>query len=424
MSATPAKPSLARCFQVHLNERCTVLRRDPNSSWLDLDGWFDDFMVADHHNLSEQTALLTSTLASIDWNSVLTSFGVIDEPLSPEDLAPLMNVWNAESTMFTKFASMTPVRGVKAPPSQTCRNRMPAFDGMWATLTSPKRIKAIVDASADLVNKLMRIDWSSTINTPVCSSSDAGCGAFRDEGSCNDAVVVPEGARQCPYVEDGYCDETVPGYPATAGPSAQFAQWAASFGRGGTDASQGVGACAPGTDEADCNQGTPGYPRQDNTRRGQIQWGPYPEADLGRCEWREGRSASQSRCVYAPDRGCTGWEAAPEILVSPAMSDEATHGFGPGLVSGLREISQAFQQGLPEPVASSWFDVSGWVLDELNTDAWSDVVRALLGADPSRDPHSRRVWRQGAQCVRFIDAFSSVDWSQLDFEVDQVSTAC
>ena len=69
---------------MHVYERCTVPRRDPNSSWLDLDGWFDDFMVADHHNLSEQTALLTSTLASIDWNSVLTSFGVIDEPLSPE----------------------------------------------------------------------------------------------------------------------------------------------------------------------------------------------------------------------------------------------------------------------------------------------------------------------------------------------------
>ena len=165
-------------------------------------------------------------------------------------------------------------------------------------------------------------------------------------------------------------------YPATAGPSAQFAEWAASFGRGGTDASQGVGACAPGTDEADCNQGTQGYP-QDNTRRNQIQYcAPCPEANLGRCEWREGRSASQSRCVYAPDRGCTGWEAAPEILVSPAMSDEATHAFGPGLVSGLREISQAFQQGLPDPVASSWLDVSGWVLDELNTDAWSDVVRA------------------------------------------------
>ena len=128
-------------------------------------------------------------------------------------------------------------------------------------------------------------------------------------------------------------------------------------------------------------------PRQDNTRRGQIQWGPYPEADLGRCEWREGCSASQSRCVYAPDRGCTGWEAAPEILVSPAMSDEATHGFGPGLVSGLREISQAFQQGLPDPVASSWLDVSGWVLDELNTDAWSDVVRASLHADPSSESH-------------------------------------
>ena len=84
----------------------------------------------------------------------------------------------------------------------------------------------------------------------------------------------------------------------------------------------------------------------------------------------------RSFCLELADVAGQIVQAAPEILVSPAMSDEATHAFGPGLVSGLREISQAFQQGLPDPVASSWLDVSGWVLDELNTDAWSDVVRA------------------------------------------------
>jgi hypothetical protein len=162
---------------------------DPNSSWLDIDGWMDDFALTDWNFIGTQANILFTSMASVDWASVTASAGTCDP--DEQDCSVDTSTLTTDATLATKFASIPHVRAAKSPPSQTCPNRLPGIGGSIAEQTSPKRVKDILDASAVLVNKLMRIDWTGSMPVAECTSPDVGCGAFLNEDSCNGALILP-----------------------------------------------------------------------------------------------------------------------------------------------------------------------------------------------------------------------------------------
>ena len=223
---------------------------DPNSSPWDVDGWLDDFAVADWEHLGSEGQLLSDSLASIDWISFRNTYDPPDDD-HPDDGGVCCSGSNTGgcndfitdgsgcgdndalkyTSLSEEFADIAAIPHINAMPeihSQSCPDLIPSLDGMLAASISPKRIKDIMDAYSALLTKIMRIDWSGTEQEPICTRPrDPGCGQYTDEDSCGQAIVQPD-LSPCPsaFIEDGTCDEPPPpppppppGYPPAPPPA-------------------------------------------------------------------------------------------------------------------------------------------------------------------------------------------------------------
>ena len=267
---------------------------DPNSSPWDIDGWLDDFLVADWEHIASQASLYFTAWSSVNLN--LARFYGIDESddsLLDNRVGQLQYLQYADVAEL--FASIPRIHAAKAPPSQACPNLMPALEGILASGFSPKRTKDIMDGCGALLTKVMNIDWSGTGQTTVCTSprpnfapatgdSVAGCSS-RTEESCDYATVVPN-LSPCPsaFVNDGICDEPPP--PPV-----------------GLHSFIDVGLCASGTDTNDCQYG---------------DYGSHGDGSVGSCYWIR-QPGGQGTCAWNPDKGCVRWEQVPLEIAGPEV---------------------------------------------------------------------------------------------------------
>ena len=347
---------------------------DPNSSPYDLDGWLDDFALADFDTIFSQAGVLFTSLSSVDW-------ATIGDPFTDSYSLELQS----DAGVAALFASIPEVHAAKTPASQTCVNVLPALDGVLASLMNPKRYKDILQGVSTLLTKITRIDWDSPMQAAICTRPTPNCAQFADLGSCEDAVVHPN-LDPCPasFIDDGGCDETAiqPGVPYDP-----------------ADQQQRVGLCAAGTDTNDCQNGG----------REQEMIGAYDEmAVVGKCTWvQQGPGdaadpATLGTCTWMPEKGCMAWTQATSYAGSPLDNAD----LGPGgpiasVIPTFEQLAAAFPNNTPDPTPATWLDLTGWALGELTGD-WAGV---------------------GAQCVRFADAFSAVDWNQIDFDIEEDAAA-
>ena len=312
---------------------------DPNSSPYDLDGWLDDFAVADWDTIFSQAGILFTSVGSVDWTT-------IGDPFTDPYGATTNLEYNNDATVAALFASIPEVHAAKTPASQTCIDVIPAIDGVLASLMNPKRYKDILLATSTLLTKVTRIDWDSPMQDSICTRSTPNCAQYADSDSCDYAVVHPD-LNPCPdaFIDDGACDETsiVPGDPNDP-----------------EDQQQRVGLCAAGTDTNDCQNGgreqkllddwdENGHQRLTVLMIGKCTWVQQGPGDAG-----EGDPiADQGTCAWMPDKGCLAWQQVPSYAGSPLTNaDLGPTGPLASLIPSFDALAAAFPGNTPDPTIS------------------------------------------------------------------------